>query len=117
MFAASAHRIDWPRIEATFPRALTVVRLALLRSRQFLCALSGHEMVLRFEPERLSLHCLECGAATRGWTIEVKAIYRTRPSRGRVVSTTQPPVRQDQDVSAREAPRATSNASPLRGGA
>jgi hypothetical protein len=48
------------------------------RVRQAVCALRGHEMVLRREPGRLSLQCLACGAQTRGWIIDVKAFYRRR---------------------------------------
>jgi hypothetical protein len=35
------------------------------------CWLRGHEMVRCFEPARLSLRCLHCGAETPGWTLAV----------------------------------------------
>jgi hypothetical protein len=43
-------------------------------------------MVLHFEPERLSLECLTCGARTQGWTLDVNPAYR-RPRR-QIVSRT-----------------------------
>jgi hypothetical protein len=45
--------------------SITVAR----RLRQAGCGLTGHEMVRRFEPERMSLQCLSCGRETRGWTL------------------------------------------------
>jgi hypothetical protein len=37
--------------------------------RRLRCGLGGHDMMLRFEPERLSLLCQTCGEHTPGWTI------------------------------------------------
>ena len=36
---------------------------------QFLCAIRGHELFLRFEPRRLSLRCESCGYESPGWEI------------------------------------------------
>ena len=34
-----------------------------------ICGLSGHSMVLHFEPRRLSLECVLCGYETTGWEV------------------------------------------------
>lgn len=36
---------------------------------QLLCAIGGHDLVLHFEPHRLSLRCTNCGYQSRGWEI------------------------------------------------
>ena len=33
------------------------------------CGLTGHDMMLRFEPGRLSLRCHDCGQETPGWSL------------------------------------------------
>jgi hypothetical protein len=33
------------------------------------CGLGGHMMVLRCEPHRVSLECVDCGKQTPGWTL------------------------------------------------
>lgn len=35
--------------------------------RRFRCGLGGHDMLLQFEPGRLSLRCANCGQQTPGW--------------------------------------------------
>jgi len=37
--------------------------------RRVQCGLVGHDMMMRFEPARLSLRCHGCGEETRGWSI------------------------------------------------
>lgn len=37
--------------------------------RQFLCGLHGHDALLHFERDRLSLLCTTCGHETSGWDI------------------------------------------------
>jgi hypothetical protein len=37
--------------------------------RQTLCGLHGHDTLLRFEHERLSLRCASCGHETPGWEL------------------------------------------------
>lgn len=56
--------------------------LARIRAfvRRLWCGLAGHDMVRHFEPGRLALRCLRCGAQTRGWTLDVKPAFR-RPTR------------------------------------
>jgi hypothetical protein len=34
-----------------------------------LCGMHGHQVMLRFEPNRLSLQCAMCGYATEGWEV------------------------------------------------
>jgi hypothetical protein len=65
-------------------RALSRVWQATAIPRQFLCGLTGHELVLHFEPTRLSLFCLRCGKNTSGWTIDVQPRFHTTPPRARV---------------------------------
>jgi hypothetical protein len=37
--------------------------------RRAICAVSGHQTLLQFERNRLSLRCAACGHETKGWTI------------------------------------------------
>jgi hypothetical protein len=37
--------------------------------RRARCGLGGHDMLMRFEPGRLSLRCSSCGEQTPGWAI------------------------------------------------
>jgi hypothetical protein len=37
--------------------------------RRVRCGLTGHDMMLRFEPGRLSLRCHNCGQETPGWSV------------------------------------------------
>jgi hypothetical protein len=39
------------------------------RFRRAQCGLVGHAMVLQFEPHRMSLRCMNCGAQTPGWAL------------------------------------------------
>jgi hypothetical protein len=81
MLAARIHAAPWSTQGATAgSRAIALAWLAAGRLREAICGLRGHDMVLHFEPERLSLQCLACGARTQGWTIEVNPVYR-RPHR------------------------------------
>ena len=38
--------------------------------RQSLCGLHGHDTMLRFEQERMSLRCVSCGHETPGWALD-----------------------------------------------
>lgn len=42
---------------------------SLEQLQQFLCGLRGHDEVLHFERNRLSLRCLSCGHQTAGWNL------------------------------------------------
>jgi hypothetical protein len=39
---------------------------------QRLCALTGHDYLRRYAPDRLSLVCVTCGLETVGWEVEGK---------------------------------------------
>jgi hypothetical protein len=81
MFAARSHAASCSLQDATTAtRAITRMRLGVWHLREAVCGRRGHDMVLHFEPERLSLQCLACGARTQGWTIDVNPVYR-RPRR------------------------------------
>jgi hypothetical protein len=41
----------------------------LERLRRLPCVFRGHNSVLHFETDRLSLRCLSCGYRTRGWRL------------------------------------------------
>jgi hypothetical protein len=72
---------DWSLNGTTAVRAFGLLRFGVRWMRQAVCALRGHDMVLQFEPDRLSLGCLACGARTTGWTIDVNPAYRRRGRR------------------------------------
>jgi len=37
--------------------------------RQFVCGMRGHDTLLHFEDERMSLRCVSCGHETPGWEL------------------------------------------------
>jgi hypothetical protein len=87
MLASRIHAAPWSTQGATAgSRAIALAWLGAGRLREAICGLRGHDMVLHFEPERLCLECLACGARTQGWAIEVNPIYR-RP-RQQIVNRT-----------------------------
>jgi hypothetical protein len=52
--------------ESLFSRTLT----ALLRqSARLCCALQGHQILLHFQPNKLSLQCSLCGYESEGWEV------------------------------------------------
>ncbi len=59
-------------------RTAAVARLLVSRGRQVFCRLHGHDMLLHFEPNRLSLQCVACGAETPGWRLDVNPYLRPR---------------------------------------
>lgn len=52
---------------------MPMTTLLRLRIGQALCGLCGHVMVRHFEPSRMSLQCLVCGAETHGWSLRAGA--------------------------------------------
>jgi hypothetical protein len=46
-----------------------IVGQALLKVRQSLCGLHGHDSLLHFEHDRMYLRCTSCGHETPGWAI------------------------------------------------
>jgi hypothetical protein len=49
--------------------------------RQFLCGLHGHDALLHFELERISLQCTSCGYETPGWDLKPRADEAPAPVR------------------------------------
>ena len=47
---------------------------------QLVCGANGHDMMLHFEDERMSLRCVSCGHETPGW--ELNAVPPTVTVRG-----------------------------------
>ena len=47
----------------------------LERSHQLVCSLRGHDAVLHFERNRLSLRCLNCALQTPGWNLDPEAAH------------------------------------------
>ena len=43
------------------------------------CIFRGHDSVLHFECDRLSLRCLSCGYRTPGWTLRPDVGYASSP--------------------------------------
>jgi hypothetical protein len=39
------------------------------RMRQFFCGLHGHDSLLQFEQDRMSLKCVSCGYESPGWAL------------------------------------------------
>jgi hypothetical protein len=87
MLAAGSHAV-WrsPQDATLIARAIALKRLAFRCVREAVCGLGGHEMVLQFEPNRLSLQCLACAARTQGWAIDVNPAY-WRPQAGKLSLT------------------------------
>ena len=40
------------------------------RAGQMRCGITGHNVLLRYEPTRLSLQCSTCGYESPGWELE-----------------------------------------------
>jgi len=75
---------------STHTQGLGVVQ----RVRQMLCGLHGHDTLLRFEHDRMSLRCVSCGHQTPGWelneappTVTVRGDARRHALRPRLIST------------------------------
>ena len=55
------------------------------RLRTFVCGLGGHDVLLNFEPRRLSLRCTSCPYETPGWTLEKTVPLRELGQRRRLL--------------------------------
>jgi hypothetical protein len=51
--------------------------------RQAFCGLSGHDEMLQFERERMSLKCASCGHETHGWDLDEAQPAVTARAEGR----------------------------------
>ncbi|HET7697997.1 MAG TPA: hypothetical protein VFK57_19945 [Vicinamibacterales bacterium] len=80
MFARTLHPPRFSGAERWMPVRAAALRDMLFASvRRACCGLGGHQMMLHFEPGRLSLQCVACGAKTAGWRV---AVRRTPPQSG-----------------------------------
>ncbi len=59
--------------DALGSRLTTVLVAAAEWVFQSVCGLSGHNLAWHFERNRVSLHCLNCGHKTPGWTVNARA--------------------------------------------
>ena len=50
------------------------------RVRQMICGLHGHDTLLHFDKDRMSLRCVSCGHETPGW--ELNEVPPTQTFRG-----------------------------------
>ena len=51
------------------PASRSSVSGILSQMDRFVCGLTGHDELMRFEPDRLSLHCSRCGHQSAGWEV------------------------------------------------
>lgn len=110
MFAAYIGRLGFEggRGDVHLIRVIAFVRSTVSWGRQALCGLRGHVMVRHFEPARLSLRCLACGAETPGWTIDVRPAFRlggpARPRVHRLTAAVPPRPRRQVEAESRSVP-------------
>jgi hypothetical protein len=62
-----------------------------LRLRHLMCGLGGHEFVLHFEHDHLSLQCLLCGYQSSGWNLRADADSFSYGASSRIDSPPPPP--------------------------
>lgn len=53
--------------------------------RQFICGLHGHDALLHFERDRISLQCASCGYETPGWDVRSANELTTKAEATQVV--------------------------------
>ena len=75
---AIAHRLAWDPVVRTSLAAARLVSSLHDYLRSLVCGLFGHDRLLHFEAERLSLLCVRCGAQTCGWKIDVNPAFRRK---------------------------------------
>jgi len=51
--------------ESEFPRTSAILR----KVGQVLCAVGGHNLLMRFDPDRVALECSKCGYRSQGWHV------------------------------------------------
>jgi hypothetical protein len=64
------HDVRLHGFSAGAPEVRIWVRSVLALVRRKLCAIRGHDLLLRAESRRLSLRCLDCGWESPGWVID-----------------------------------------------
>jgi hypothetical protein len=58
-----------------------VITAVSARLRTFVCGLGGHDVLLNFEPGRLSLRCTSCHYESPGWTLKDPVAHTGRKRR------------------------------------
>jgi hypothetical protein len=58
---------------------------AITHARQFVCGLHGHDALLHFEQNRLSLQCTSCGYETPGWDLKTARTAAPAAAKARVL--------------------------------
>jgi len=48
------------------------VQRATRRAGQLRCGMTGHNILMHYEPSRLSLQCTTCGYESPGWELEAR---------------------------------------------
>ena len=51
---------------------LCALRSVLVHAQQAICAMGGHDYLLRWTSGRIFLQCADCGYETPGWRIDAK---------------------------------------------
>src|SRR4051812_4629293 len=72
MATSYAHRIAFNEARnasKTLAADGTLAARMLSWMRQFYCGLHGHDSLIHFEKERLSMQCASCGHETPGWEL------------------------------------------------
>lgn len=82
--ASAMHERKFPEGSGVMAGMPELTQLLVSRGRQAFCAFRGHDMILHFEPNRLSLQCWACGAQTPGWRLDPRP--RPESHRPRVVA-------------------------------
>jgi hypothetical protein len=60
------------RAEMGEDRLAQLLRRVSKRAGQMRCGITGHNVLLRYQPTRLSLQCSTCGYESPGWEIETQ---------------------------------------------
>jgi len=60
--------LHWPSLSLAHPEAWAYA--VLTQGHRAWCAMRGHDLLLHFEPRRVSLTCAGCGWESPGWTLE-----------------------------------------------
>ena len=62
-----------------------------LRLRHLMCGLGGHELVLHFEHDHLSLQCFLCGYQSSGWSLRAEGDVVAYSASSRIDNPSPPP--------------------------
>lgn len=68
-------------LEQTREPIIRKIEAVLRHIGQRFCGLRGHQALVHFEPDRVSLQCVRCGFQSRGWQIgKTSPLVRQRRS-------------------------------------